>query len=494
MNSKFWLTLSVMTLLTACSDNNDNNDNNDNDTPEPTTDTFTPDVINTERQTLSPENNRARQASAAYNSTDHHFMIIWNDNTYNPDLETIEARLVNYDGTLGEPIILEESTTIDLADPTISYNSIENTFLTAWESPVATSTNQSLDKLRLAVLDGQGTIIKESLLDIGCEHGDASIAYNDKLNKWLLVWVHDLNNGNDCSADPSIGGVYAQYINTDGQPEGEPTLIRQAFDSNNILGQRSTDELTGSQLEYNSENNQYLVAWQHNYVTIQSETPIIFSELFNGLEGQRIDANLGHVGDLFIIDSDSGKDVGEGARTFDDPQEISLAYSPDSNIYAMAYRSRDVSTIDVDDSIISKINVRTLSAQGVLSGITIVAQVAEGEGDYSDTAVDEPSIGYNPASQDFLVTWQQSPASEVVENYDYDIYSSVISNNATASTPSVISDTSGINDMKADDIHEDIVCNVYACLVLWQQVGALRSDGEEVIPRTINFKFINNLN
>ncbi|GAM54864.1 hypothetical protein JCM19231_5784 [Vibrio ishigakensis] len=228
--------------------------------------TFTPESITAEVQAVSPATNRARQASAAYNSIDHYFMIIWNDNTFDPAVETIELRRANYDGSFGEAIELDSSTDEDLADPTISFNSTDNTFLTAWEKPItAPAGSDALDKIQLSLVDSDGNITSSTTLDIGCAHGDASIEYNSEKNQWLLAWVHNSREAEECSENPKAGGVYVQYISADGKPEGEAKLVREEFDSNDVLNQNDTDEFTGVHLAYNSKMTS--IFWHGNTTT-----------------------------------------------------------------------------------------------------------------------------------------------------------------------------------------------------------------------------------
>ncbi|GAM65435.1 hypothetical protein JCM19232_3035 [Vibrio ishigakensis] len=158
----------------------------------------------------------------------------------------------------------------------------------------------------------------------------------------------------------------------------------------------------------------------------------------------------------------------------------------------MTYLTVDYSTFESNNKSTSQIVTRIISDAGQIGSKLVLAEVEEEGPDYSDRAVDEPTVGYNPAKQNFLITWQQSPASDNLENYDYDIYSAELEPDGTLSEPKLEVSNSGINDMKADDIHEDVVCNDFVCLLLWQETATLASS-EDVVPRVINFKFINNL-
>ncbi|GAM71117.1 hypothetical protein JCM19236_4451 [Vibrio sp. JCM 19236] len=455
--------------------------------------TFTPESITAEVQAVSPATNRARQASAAYNSIDHYFMIVWNDNRFNPDVETIELIRANYDGSFGEKIELDSTTGEDISDPTVSFNSTDNTFLTAWEKPFSSPTSsEALDKIQLSLIDSDGNITKSTTLDIGCTHGDASLEYSSDKNKWLLAWVHNTEDDEDCSENPKAGGVYVQYISASGEPEGEAKLIREEFDSNDVLNQNDTDDITGVHLAYNSQDDQYFLAWQHKYYSDTSET---LRDIFYGLEGQRIDSDLNQLGGLVIIESVEATNieiVNAEDAILDEPQEISSAYDPVSNSFAVTYRTVDYSTFESNNKSTSQIVTRIISDAGQIGSKLVLAEVEEEGPDYSDRAVDEPTVGYNPAKQNFLITWQQSPASDNLENYDYDIYSAELEPDGTLSEPKLEVSNSGINDMKADDIHEDVVCNDFVCLLLWQETATLASS-EDVVPRVINFKFINNL-
>lgn len=260
-------------------------------------------------------------------------------------------------------------------------------------------------------------------------------------------------------------------------------MLREAFSTDTAR----SDEMGALQLVYNTRQKEYLAVWQHKYEETPSADPQT-THYFSGLEALRINTDLTlKSGVETVINAAADINPETDDWEFADPQEPALAYNPDDNVYAVTYRTRDLGNSDQQgDSWISKIQAKLYSTDDGFSDAITVAQVEENV-EMGDTAVDEASVAYEPATKGFLMTWQQSPASETPECYDFDVVAARMSSTGVLDETFTLSNSENKNDMKADDIHKDIICSPYACLSLWQETGA---DIEEIESRHIKARFI----
>ncbi len=450
-----------------------------------------PENISEEILPITAEQNSSRQASGDYNLESMNFLLAWNENTLDENYDTLRediiVRTVEFDGALGDPIVISEGDgQLALSDPTLSYNEKTNQYLAAWEAQAETADDYyGIDTARFAILSATGEVLSRTSIDQGCDHQELSLAYNKKRNQWLAAWIHqgETLNG-ECRIDtPAADGVYAQYIDAAGQLVDEPVMIRQAFATDTVL----SDEMGALQLVYNTKQKEYLAVWQHKYEERLSESPLTVN-VFNGLEAQRINTDLSLESGVETVVNAGTVLTPESGRILEtDPQEPALAYNPDDNVYAITYRIRDFGeTNGQSDNWISKIQAKLYSTDDGFSDAITVAQVEENL-EVGDTAVDEASVAYEPATKGFLLTWQQSPASDSPEGYDFDVVAARMSSTGVLDESFTLSNSENKNDMKADDIHKDIICSPYACLTLWQEAGP---DIHEIETRHILAKFI----
>ncbi len=182
-----------------------------------------------------------------------------------------------------------------------------------------------------------------------------SVAYNDDLNEYLVVWV-DLR-------ESTYADIYGQTVASDGVPRGDNFVIRDETSSN----------LAFPDVAYDTNNGRYLVVWED--VTE------------NDVEGQLLDQNGAAVGNPFnILD---GSDSDPAARP-------SVAFHPPTSTYFVAYRRGTSGNYDIEG--------RRINANGLVFATEYA--ICTETGDQTD-----PDVSVNPtAGGDFLIVWEDGRA------------------------------------------------------------------------------------
>jgi hypothetical protein len=201
--------------------------------------------------------------------------------------------------------------------------------------------------------------------DSTLEEVSPSVAYNSDRQEYLVVWHND-RAGND--------DIRAQRVFKDG------TLAGSAFYIQGGLGaDRRYPDVT-----YNSQQNEYLVVWEHFYGTGYS------------ILGQRVSATGQLEGGAITIAIFS---------SVLDHHKPAVGYASTEDKYLVVWQRRDWTT--GTDSI----GGQSLSSAGALVDYVDIDPGSPG------AAREAPDLAYNRARNEFLVVWQQEMSAG-----DHDVY------------------------------------------------------------------------
>lgn len=200
-------------------------------------------------------------------------------------------------------------------------------------------------------------------------------AYNPLTKQFLVVW-EDNRNATSSGID-----LFAHLVKTDG------SLVGADFPISTAAGEQAQPIVV-----YNPDANQFLVVWS-DYRTGNAN-----------LFGQLVNASGGLAG------SECPISIGGGDRRF-----FGVSYNSVSHQYLVAWEDNRFSTFDVFGELLN-------------------SDCTPATGDFRITAVGSsgghgPRIAFNPATNQFLVTWND------FRNGNYDVFGQFVNGNGTLSGP-----------------------------------------------------------
>ncbi len=185
----------------------------------------------------------------AYNSTANNYLVVWDDYRNPANSHDVYGQLVTHDGYLtpvADPTVnfpIATSNGLE-RDPFVSYNPSHNDYLVVWE-------DSSYDGIGARVVAADGTLsgTKFSIISALNYQRQPSVAYNSKVDAYLVVW-HDTRMGNY--------DIYGRWVKADGSLSGENFPISS-----------TAEDQQYPVVAYNSSYSNLLVAWQdkRNYST-----------------------------------------------------------------------------------------------------------------------------------------------------------------------------------------------------------------------------------
>ena len=212
---------------------------------------------------------------------------------------------------------------------------------------------------------------------------DADLAYNPAADQYLAVWSGD-------TATVGEKEIFGRLVNGAGNPLGGIFRISTMGPDGNIAHDATSPAVT-----YNSASNEYLVVWDGDDVSGESE-----------IYGQRISATGTEVGaDDFRV-SDMGPDGNTAFGAFDPD----VAYNPATNEYLVAWEGDDDTGALVDGEF--EIYTQRLDAAGAQVGsndVRISRVGADGDGGRD---AGDPAVAHNSVDNQFLVVWEGDDAAD----------------------------------------------------------------------------------
>ena len=253
----------------------------------------------------------------------------------------------------------------------------------------------------------------------------SSVAYNPAANEYLVVWTGDDN------AAPLVDEefeVYAQRMSASGTPIGGRIRVSDMGpDGDGIY------DAFGPRVAYNSADNQYLVVWTGDDNTL----PLVDNEL--EIFAQRLTALGAEVGTNDFRVSNMGPD---GDATYI-AAGASVAYSSGSNQYLVTWRGDDDTPPLVNGEI--EIFGQRLTAGGAEAGADFRISDMGPNGNLGYAAL-FPSVAYNSADNQYLVTWEGDDDNAPLVNGEFEIFGQRLN---------AVGAETGANDFRISDVGPD---------------------------------------
>jgi PKD repeat protein len=311
-------------------------------------------------------------------------------------------------------------------EPALAYGNGQS--LGVWENRATAGQSLIVGKL---ITSTAGSMLYISPYYTLREH--VALTYHSQNNRYLLAW--------DQAHDSPTEDIFVQQVDRDGQPLGselnitdEPDSIQEhpslaagstsflvawqdernlattgqdlyghLLDSSGVLSGTlitltvATDDQEYPAVAYNSQHDNYLVAW-HDYRNEATSNADIYAQIVgsNGV--------LQLTNPISMVVSNL-------------QQKAAAAYNPDADLYLLVWEDKRPGTNSTD------IYGQLVNAAGVLTGGTSSGFIVSNA---SNTQTD-PAVAYNPVEQVFVVTWQDNRNSS-----QRDIYGQVVSGTAAS--------------------------------------------------------------
>ncbi len=290
----------------------------------------------------------ANTPSAAYNSVDNEYLVVWRGHDdvgtlVNNELEIFGQRLSAAGTEVGSNDFRisdmgpDGSTAFSAFDPAVAYNGLSNEYLVVWQGQDDTGTlaNREVEVFGQR-LSAAGTDVGSNdfrISDMGPAGStvfggfDPAVAYNSLSNEYLVVWSADDNTGTLVDGEFEI---YGQRLNAAGTETGANDFrISDMGPDGSAAFRAFTPDVV-----YNGVSNEYLVVWrgEDNIGTLVDEEFEIF--------GQRLSSAGSAVGtnDFRISDMGPHGNTGFGTGAFTSV----LAYNSLSNEFLVVWDGIDV--------------------------------------------------------------------------------------------------------------------------------------------------------
>jgi Ca2+-binding RTX toxin-like protein len=225
-----------------------------------------------------------------------------------------------------------------------------------------------------------------------------AIAYNPRADNYLVVWPAD-----DLPTDDEFE-IFGQLVSANGTKLGSELRISSAGADGD-----ANREAVDPTIAYNPAANEYLVSWFADDLTNENEFEIF---------GQRLSATGAEVGaDDFRISS-AGLD-GDATREAIEP---AIAYNPAANEYLVSWAADDLT----DDEF--EIFGQRLSTTGAEVGADDFRMSTVGADGDVTRQVFNPAVAYNPAANEYLVSW----AADDLTDEEFEIFAQRLSTTGAA--------------------------------------------------------------
>ncbi len=262
--------------------------------------------------------------------------------------------------------------------PAVAYNSTESEYLVVWEGkgPPAAGEIEVFGQRVNADGTEDGTDFRIS--NVGAEGvttrgvSSAAVAFNSTTNEYLVVW-----RGDDLGEDDYE--IQGQRLNADGSEDGVDTAISLTSPAG------ATREADFPSVAYNSTQNEYLVTWEADAGATAGEIEVW---------RQRLNVGVGQIGGNVQI-SNVGPD-GDATRS---ARSSSVVYDSTSNQFLVVWEANALVTPGEVE-----IWGQVLNAAGAeLTGELRISTVGAETDHLRDPR--DPSIAYNPTTDEYLVSW-----------------------------------------------------------------------------------------
>jgi Ca2+-binding RTX toxin-like protein len=410
-------------------------------------------------------------SAIAYNPRADNYLVVWAADDLATDEEfEIFGQLVSANGAkLGSELRISSvgvdgDATREAFDPAIAYNPAANEYLVAWEADdltiddefeiygqrlSATGAEVGADDFRISEAGTDGDAERDAL--------EPAIAYNPAANQYLVSWRADglsTNNENE---------IFGQRLSATGAEVGanDFRISKVGMDGD------ATRDASNPTIASNSKANEYLVSWAADGLATNEEI-----EIFS----QRLSATGAEVGaDDFRI-SEAGTDGDANREAF----EPAIAYDSAANQYLVSWAADDLPT---DNEL--EVFGQLVDANGAKLGSELRISEAGTDGDATREAIG-PAVAYNPAADEYLVSWR---ADGLPTNEENEIFGQRLS----ATGAEVGADDFRISEAGVDgDVNRDAFdpavasnSNANEYLVGWEADGLPTDDEFEIFGQRL---------
>ena len=305
------------------------------------------------------------------------------------------------------------NTAYDAYAPAVAYNSTAHEYLVVWYGDDDTA----------PLVDGEYEIFCQRLRINGHRIGSSvrissmgpdgnagysayapAVVYNSTANEYLVVW-----SGDDDAA-PLVDGefeIYIQRLDADGNQVGTDDFRISSMGPDGNANYAATSPAVA----YNSQDNEYLVAWSGDDDT----APLADEE--REIFGQRLSATGNQVGTNDFRISRMGPDGNAGY----DAYTPAVAYNSHSNEYLVVWRGDDTTGALVDDEweIFGQF---VNAATGALIDSNFRLSHMGPDGNVSYAAYEGPAVAYNSQDNQFLVVWWGDDDTAPLVDGEYEIF------------------------------------------------------------------------
>ena len=315
-----------------------------------------------------------KSPAIAYNSTADEFLVVWEDYVWK-SIGTlgIAAQRVGLNGSLiGQSfaVVGEWFTFRPFTNPDLVYNPTANEYLLVWEYAHTADDHHIYARRLPSTIKAPEEVIGSDhihIADTPSYESNPQVAFNPTDNEYLIVWEHrhlqTITTGSG-TIDIIQNDIYGQRLSAAGSILGSPLLIATT----------SLDQ-SAPAVVFGNKQNTYLVAWQE---TISSGEIDIY--------GQRIGAAGSLLGGKIAISTHAHEQLA--------PR---VAYNSKRDEFLVVWEDHQGNFGD-DRDIMGRIIPATGTPQ---TGPFLISW----EGDDQRF---QPDIAYNPAVDEYLVTWGQT--------------------------------------------------------------------------------------
>ena len=374
----------------------------------------------------------ALNPAVAYNSTNNEYVVVWTgDDDIAPlvdgEFEIFRQRLSAAGAELGandfrvSDMGADGNTFFAAVNPDIAYNSTNNEYLVVWDGEDTTDGKFEIFGQRLnstAANIGTNDFRISDMGPDGNVNFDAknpSLTYDVAINEYLVTWVGDddiapLVDGDQEIFGQRLAGATAVAVGTndfrisDIGPDGDTTL--GAF--NPVVA-------------FNSTNNEYLVAWEADFIDAEFE---IFTQRLTAATGAEVGTNDRRISDVGISEQFEANDP-------------AIAFNSSSNTYLVVW-SGDNTTESEFEIFGQVINATTGAEIGVDFRISDMGPEADGR--FGATT---PAVAYNSTNNEFLVVWRGDDNTAPLVDNEVEIFGQRLSGSGNAI---------GANDFRISDM------------------------------------------
>jgi Ca2+-binding RTX toxin-like protein len=407
----------------------------------------------------------AEQPAVAYNSKRGEYMVVWEADGLATDneVEVFGRRLTRAGTPIGTQFRI--STTgadgdplRDAEDPAVAYNPRLNQYLVVWEADALAAAGEfEIFGQRLgatgAELGGDFRISTTGADgDTGREAFGPAVAYNSRRGEYLVAWSAD------ALAAAGEFEIFGQRLAGGGADLGGDFRIS----TTGADGDAARDAFRPA-VAFNSRLNQFFVVWTADGVVTDNEVEIF---------GRRLAATGAKLGGDFRI-STTGPDADADRGAF----RPAVAYNSRLNQHLVVWYADSLATDEKYE-----IFGQRLGATGSKLGGDLRISITGPEGD-ADRGAFVPVAAYSSRANEYFVAWY---ADGLATDGEFEIFGQRVASGGRRLDGTVrISRTGADGDAERDALDPAIAFGADQHLVAWEADGLATDNGFEIFARRV---------